>query len=96
MIWAGLHHSRPSITTTLISFEIPSDRAIDIRYTIDRRAPGEAITCTLVAYDIDKNIVGEIQDSIPAGAAHVQKVTQVPTRTDPVSGAISRCRASSQ
>ena len=96
LIWAGLHHSRPAITATLISFEIPSDRALVIRYSIDRRTPTDAVTCTLVAYDIDKNIVGEIQDRSAGGAAHLEKVTQVPTRVAPVSGAISRCRASSQ
>ena len=96
LIWAGLHHSRPPITTTLISFEIPSDRAIDIRYSIDRRTPTDAVTCTLVAYDIDKKIVGEIQDQSAGGAARLEKVTQIPTRAAPVSAAISRCRSSSQ
>lgn len=96
LIWAGLHHSRPAITPTLISFSIPSDRAISLRYSIDRRDPNSAITCTLVAHDFDKNVVGQIDDSIPAGAAHVEKTTLIPTRSAAVNAAISRCRASSQ
>jgi len=96
LIWAGLHHSRPAITPTLISFSIPSDRAISLRYSIDRRDPNSVIICTLVAHDFDKNVVGQIDDSIPAGAAHVEKTTLIPTRSAAVNAAISRCRASSQ
>lgn len=96
LIWAGLHHSRPAITATLISFSIPSDRAVSLRYAIDRRSPNSVIICTLVAHDFDKNVVGQIDDSIPAGAAHVEKITLIPTRSAAVNASISRCRSSSQ
>lgn len=96
LIWAGLHHSRPAITPTLISFSIPSDRAASLRYSIDRRDPHSVVICTLVAHDFDKNVVGQIDDSIPAGAAHVEKTTLIPTRSAAVNASISRCRPSSQ
>lgn len=96
LIWAGLHHSRPAITPTLISFSIPSDRAISIRYSIDRRNPDAAVICTLVAHDFDKNVVGQIDDSIPAGTAHVEKTTLISTRSAAVNASVSRCRPSSQ
>lgn len=96
LIWAGLHHSRPAITPTLISFSVPSDRAISIRYSIDRRNPDAAVICTLVAHDFDKNVVGQIDDSIPAGAAHVEKTTLISTRSAAVNASVSRCRPSSQ
>jgi hypothetical protein len=96
LTWAGLHHSRPEVRTTLISFQIPSERSFAVRYSIDRRTPSKAVTCTLVAYDIDKNIVGEVQDPTPAGKAHLEKNTVIPTRSPAVSGAISRCRVDSQ
>ncbi len=96
LLWAGVHHSRPDVRAALISFSIPSDRAISIRYTIDRRNPGEPSTCTLIAHDLEKNVVGEIEDLIPAGAAHSERTTLIPTRTQAVSAGISRCRTSSQ
>ncbi|MBC7462761.1 MAG: DUF4307 domain-containing protein [Actinobacteria bacterium] len=96
LTWSGLHHSRPEIRTTLISFEIPSERSLAMRYSIDRRTPSLEVTCTLVAYDIDKNIVGEIQDRTPGGRARVEKTTVIPTRSSAVSGAVSRCRTGSQ
>jgi hypothetical protein len=96
LLWAGVHHSRPDVRSSLISFSIPSDRAISVRYTIDRLDPHEAAVCTLVAHDLDKNVVGEIEDEIPAGAAHVEMTTLFPTRTQAVSAGISRCRTSSK
>ncbi len=96
LMWTGLYHSRPAITPTLISFSIPSDRAVSIRYSIDRRNPTASIICTLVAHDFDKNVVGEIDEPIPAGAAHIEKTTLIPTRSAAVNAAISRCRPASQ
>ncbi|HUW87045.1 MAG TPA: DUF4307 domain-containing protein [Candidatus Paceibacterota bacterium] len=96
LVWAGVHHSRPAVRSSLISFSIPSDRAISVRYTIDRRNPQEAAICTLVAHDLDKNVVGEIEDEIPPGTAHVEMTTLLPTRTQAVSAGISRCRTSSK
>ena len=96
LIWAGLYHSRPAIRPTLISFSIASDRGISLRYWIDRRDPKAVIICTLVAHDFDKNVVGQIDDSIPAGAAHIEKTTLIPTRSAAVNASISRCRPASQ
>jgi hypothetical protein len=96
LIWTGLYHSRPAITSTMISFSIPSDRAISLRYSIDRRHPKVVIICTLVAHDFDKNVVGQIDDSIPAGGAHIEKTTLIPTRSAAVNASISRCRPASQ
>lgn len=96
LLWAGVYHSRPDVRNALISFSIPSDRAVNVRYTIDRRNPQEATICTLVARDLEKNVVGEIEDEIPAGAAHVEMTTLIPTRTQAVSAGISRCRTSSK
>jgi len=96
LTWAGLFHSRPEIRVSLISFTVQSDRAISIRYLVDRRTPSESVTCTLVAHDFDKNVVGEIDDVIPGGAAHIDRTTVIPTRTAAVNAGISRCRPSSQ
>lgn len=95
LTWAGLHHARPDIRSTLISFSVQSDRQISIRYSVDRRTPRIAVICTLVAHDLNKNVVGEIEDVIPPGAGHVERITLIPTRTVPVNAGISRCRPNS-
>lgn len=96
LVWAGLHHARPAVTSNLISFSIPSDRAVSLRYSIERRSGSSQVICTLVAHDFDKNVVGEIEDLIPAGAKKVERITLIPTRSGAVNGAISRCRVTSQ
>ena len=96
LVWAGLHYSQPEVRGALISFSVSSDRAVSVRYTIDRRNPAEPSICTLIAHDLEKNVVGEIEAVIPAGTAHVDRTTLIPTRTQAVSAGISRCRAGSQ
>ncbi len=96
LTWAGLHHSRPAISTTLISFSISSDRYLSIRYSVDRREAQKPIICTLTAHDFDKNVVGEIDDVIPAGGSHIEKIALIPTRSAAVSAGISRCRPTTQ
>lgn len=96
LTWAGLHHSRPAISSTLISFSIPSDRIISVRYSVDRRDAAMTVICTLVAHDFDKNVVGQVDDEIGPGAAHVEQTTLIPTRTGAVNASISRCRPYSQ
>ncbi|MEI6844298.1 MAG: DUF4307 domain-containing protein [Actinomycetes bacterium] len=96
LAWAGLHHSNPEIRTNLISFSVVSDRSISLRYSIDRRTSSDPITCTLVAHDFDKNVIGEINDVFTPGATHAEKTTLIATRNTPVNAAISRCWVSTQ
>lgn len=93
LIWAGLHHANPAIRSELISFQVTAEREISIRYTIDRTDPNQIVICTLTASDQDKNVVGQIDDTIAAGASHSEQNTAIPARTAPVSAAIARCRA---
>ena len=93
LIWAGLHHANPEIRSELISFNVSAEREISMRYTIDRTDPNQVVICTLTASDMDKNVVGQIDDTIAAGAAHSEQTTAIPARSAPVSAAIARCRA---
>lgn len=94
LMWSAWHHSNPEIRYTLVSFQNEKTDSIDITYLIERREPSTPLTCTLVARDIDKNIVGEIEVLIP-GATEKQltKTTTIPTRISPVNAAILDCRA---
>ena len=90
--WAGLHHSNPAIRTQLITFVVDSDRAVSVRYSVDRHSNEAATICTLIARDYDKNIVGQIDEEIPAGTSKVELVTVVPTRSEAVNADVSSCR----
>lgn len=91
--WAGLHHSNPQIRTQLITFTIDSDRAVSVRYSVDRHSNDTATVCTIIARDYDKNIVGQIDEEIPAGDSKVELVTVVATRNAAVNADVSSCRA---
>ncbi len=93
-LWAALNHSQPELRSTLYSFSVTGDREITMKYSIDRRDPDATVICTLVSIDIDKNIVGQIDDQIVAGQSHVERTIAIPARIAPVSARIAGCRIS--
>lgn len=94
LVWSAWHHSNPEIRVSLISFQNESSNSIEITYLVDRRNPATPLRCTLLARDIDKNVVGEIQDYLPpAKTGSVTKTTTIPARIPPVNAAVLECRA---
>jgi hypothetical protein len=91
--WAGLYHSKPEIRVQLISFAVDSDRAVSVRYFVERQSPEAAIICTVIARDFYKDIIGQIDIEIPAGKEKVELVSVVPTRSQAVNADVSTCRA---
>ncbi len=93
-LWAALNHSQPELRSTLYSFSVTGDREITMKYAIDRRDPDAIVLCTLITLDIDKNIVGQVDDQIVAGQSHVERTIAIPARIAPVSARIAGCRIS--
>ena len=95
VIWllvVALQHARPLASTTLISFQVRSDREVSIRYEIGRRDPKTALICTLVARDFQTSIVGEVRDQIGSGGAdRVAREVSIPTRARAATVMIARC-----
>lgn len=92
LVWVGLHHSNPSIRFSVISFTATTDREMSIRYEVVREDKDQVLTCTLVARDYDKTVVGQIEDEIGPGLAVVQKNTEIPTRSQGVNADVVACR----
>ena len=92
LIWAGLHHSNPEIRTELISFTTKDSRKPEIRYSLQRATGSDVVVCTLTARDFEKNVVGQIDDTIPAGDTYLERIITIPTRADAVNAGIERCR----
>ena len=93
-LWAALSHSQPELRSTLYSFSVTGEREITMKYAIDRRDPEAIVLCTLITLDIDKNIVGQIDDEILAGQSKVERIVAIPARIAPVSARIAGCRIS--
>ena len=93
-LWAALNNAQPELRSTLYSFSVTGDREITMKYAIDRRDPEAIVLCTLVTLDIDKNIVGQIDDQILAGESKVERIVAIPARIAPVSARLAGCRIS--
>ncbi len=91
--WAGLHHSNPAIRVQEIAFFDGKTREVSVRYSVDRHSTTTATICTVIARDYEMNIVGQIDQLIPAGKSKVELVTVVPTRFEAVNADVSSCRA---
>ncbi len=91
--WAGLHHSNPTFRVQVITFVVGDMREVSVRYSVDRHSTTTSTICTVIARDYEKNIVGQIDQEIPAGEAKVELVTVVPTRSEAVNADVISCRA---
>lgn len=84
--------ANPLVRVGLIAFSITSDEEVSIKYSIDRRDPKQILICTLVAKDMDKTIVGQIEIQIPPTTAKsIEMVSALPTRVRAVTAGVVRC-----
>jgi hypothetical protein len=88
------NYANPEFRATLIKFSPIDDRTLSLTFDLARRDPSAPVECTLVARDIDKNVVGEIEVLIPGSAATMVRTTAtIPTRLKPVNGDVFECRS---
>ena len=92
LAWSANHYSNPEFRSTLISFQEIDSKSIEIRYLVEIKDPKTQLICRLSARDFGLNIVGQIDQEIPAGKAKVELVTVVPTRSESVNADVSSCR----
>lgn len=91
LMWAALHHAEPAISHSLIAFDNSDPRNTEIRFVLTRRDPSAPATCILAARDLDKVIVGEIVDHIPASKGAIERTVVIPSRADAVNAGITTC-----
>ena len=91
LIWAGMHQAEPPIAYSLVAFNNDVPRNTEIRYTINRRDPSREATCVIAARDIDKVIVGQIDDQIPAATGAIERTVTIPSRADAVNAGVINC-----
>jgi hypothetical protein len=91
LLWAGLHQADPAISYSLIAFNNDDPRNTELRYTINRRDPSREATCVVAARDIDKVIVGQLDDQIPAASGAIERRVTIPSRADAVNAGVTTC-----
>ncbi len=93
LLWSAGFHSTPDIRHELIAFKAIDDRSIEITYLVERNIEDLPVTCTLVARDFDKNIVGEVTDEFKANEVPGRSVQTrtIPTRARAVNADVIGC-----
>jgi len=91
IIWAGLHQAEPTISYSLVAFNNQDPRNTEIRYIVSRRDSSMPATCVLAARDIDKVIVGQVDDQVPASKGSIERVVSIPSRADAVNAGVIAC-----
>jgi hypothetical protein len=94
-IWSGTNIANPKLRSELISFKVIDDQSISISYSIKVRDLDIAHSCKLVARDLAKTVVGEVNDAIGAGELLPGKnlrTVVITTRTPAVNAGISSCQ----
>ena len=93
--WSGYNAANPAVRSELVSFKIVDAQSISITYKISVRDNSIDHSCAVVARDIDKNVVGEVTDPMPAEelmvGANLRTLT-IPTRLPAVNAGISSCQ----
>lgn len=94
LVWSGWHHSNPPFRSELVKYEVKSDRGVDITFLVTRGNPSTTLSCTLVARDYQKNVVGEIDYVVEASQSKTVTITTtIPTRLAAASVEIIGCQA---
>ena len=93
LLWTAAYHSKPTVVSNLLSFNLVDEKRMQIKFEITRSDPNQIIECRLAAVDFDKFVVGEIAYRIPAGNKHEVLTTEIPTRVRSVSASVVGCKA---
>ncbi len=96
LLWSAWHHSNPELRTYTVRYSTVDDRSISLTFELTRSDPQANANCTLIALDIDRNVVGEMDLAIPPANSAKQLITaEITTRLRAVAAAVDRCRITS-
>jgi hypothetical protein len=94
-IWSGLNAANPPVRSDLISFKVIDRKTTSITYTVFVRDLSIDHSCSVVARDLDKNLVGQVVDQMPAGSMKPgknQRTVLIFTRVLAVNAGITSCQ----
>ncbi len=86
----------PTVDAELLSWDEPRDGVLTARVEI-RRDAGLAVTCDLVAVDLRRIIVGQVDLEVPAGPdEHLVVPADIPLEGDGIVPELRGCRPASE
>lgn len=91
LLWIALYQANPAVRSTLLGYEVTSDRAVKVRFEVWRR-PGVVAQCVVRARNAEGVEVGSRLIIIPAGERRVIRTEVLETRSRAISGELKDCR----
>jgi hypothetical protein len=90
--WFALQNSTPQLTATVLGYSVTSDRAVDVRFQVDKSSAAKSAVCTLRARASSGEEVGRVDVPVPAGEKRQVITATVKTSGRAINGDVVECR----
>ena len=90
--YIGLKQATPTLTATVLGYQVASDHAVDVRFQVDNRESSKPASCTVRARDYGGNEVGRLDVPVPAGRQTQVLSATIRTSGRAISGEVLDCR----
>jgi hypothetical protein len=88
----GLKQATPTLTATVLGYQVASDHAVDVRFQVDNRDSGRTAACTVRARDYHGDEVGRLDVPVPTGRQTQVLSATIRTSSRAISGEVLDCR----
>ena len=90
--YIGLKQATPTLTATVLGYQVASDHAVDVRFQVDNRESSKPASCTVRARDYGGNEVGRLDVPVPAGRQTQVLSATIRTSSRAISGEVLDCQ----
>jgi Domain of unknown function (DUF4307) len=90
--YIAYEQANPQIQANVISYNL-GDRSVTVTFQVNKAA-GQSVECTIEAEDVQGNVIGSANVSVPAGRAQEDMVYTVNTTGTVNTAVVSSCTAS--
>jgi hypothetical protein len=90
--YIGLRQATPTLTATVLGYQVASDHSVDVRFQVDNRDHDRGATCTVRARDYGGNEVGRLDVPVPSGSGSQVLSATIRTSSRAISGEVLDCR----
>jgi hypothetical protein len=90
--YIGLKQATPTLTATVLGYQVTSDHAVDVRFQVDNRESSKPASCTVRARDYGGNEVGRLDVPVPAGKQTQALSATIRTSSRAISGEVLDCQ----
>jgi hypothetical protein len=90
--YIGLRQATPTLTATVLGYQVSSDHSVDVRFQVDNRDSGRQATCTVRARAYNGDEVGRLDVPVPAGPQTQRLTATIKTSSRAISGEVLDCR----